>query len=206
MVYSVFLLFIFFFFSSLETSLSKVSTNKWLFVSFICVAVLAAFTFLPQLSSIPGLGTANIVLNLDVNEANRMLSHKAGLEARTTYDHQVDFSNPFSFITSLFTSMIYYLFKPFPWEISTYTDFYGALEALLRGMLILGSFASLKSAMNNEYKSVKVMLVIYFTLAILWASGTSNVGTAFRHNVTHTWIIILLGYPMLSKFIHRLKF
>src|SRR3712207_9003158 len=43
----------------------------------------------------------------------------------------------------------------------------------------------------------ELLLVSYFMLAGMWALGTINYGTAFRHHVTTNWILVLVGGPAL---------
>jgi hypothetical protein len=38
-------------------------------------------------------------------------------------------------------------------------------------------------------------------MAVLWAAGTVNYGTATRHHMVHQWIVLLLGVPALVQMV-----
>jgi hypothetical protein len=42
-------------------------------------------------------------------------------------------------------------------------------------------------------------MVVYFSMAFLWAAGTFTWGTATRHHMIHQWIVLMLGVPALLE-------
>ena len=46
---------------------------------------------------------------------------------------------------------------------------------------------------------VMLLMVVYFSMAFLWAAGTFTWGTATRHHMIHQWIVLMLGVPALLE-------
>ena len=44
-----------------------------------------------------------------------------------------------------------------------------------------------------------LMLILFFSMSIMWAVGTTNYGTAIRHNMLTWWILVIGGVPPLIK-------
>lgn len=41
----------------------------------------------------------------------------------------------------------------------------------------------------------RFLLILYFSMSLLWAMGTINYGTAMRHHIVPFWILVVLGAP-----------
>jgi hypothetical protein len=50
------------------------------------------------------------------------------------------------------------------------------------------------------------MLVLYFSMTLMWAVGTTNYGTAIRHHMLSWWIIVIVGIPPLIGKLSRFRF
>jgi len=44
-------------------------------------------------------------------------------------------------------------------------------------------------------------LIIYFSMTLLWSTGTVNYGTSIRHHILSNWIIIIAGGSRLIEFL-----
>lgn len=118
---------------------------------------------------------------------------------RTNYGLFFDYSSFANIISSSFKLNIYYLFSPFPWQITHPLDIYAMLEAIFRFLLILFSILAALLAPKETKSLYRMMLFFYFSMTFLWALGTVNYGTAIRHHLVSNWIIISLGIaPFLS--------
>lgn len=113
------------------------------------------------------------------------------------YDAKLDFSSLFMLVVSTLKIIFYYLFYPFPWNVTRVLDVYGFSEVLWRGILIYYSFKGWYLT-KGKLKGIKFfMLAAYFMMAFIWATGTTNYGQSLRHNDVHYWIILTLGMPYL---------
>ena len=127
-----------------------------------------------------------------------------GLGSRSAYDAALNFSSFGSFVSSTFVVLIHYLYYPFPWKVTGFLDIYAFIEVIWRGALIFFSFKSIFVAKGNMRRLNILLLAVYFIMALVWSSGTSNVGQSLRHNIVHYWILLVLGMPYLMMYLRRL--
>lgn len=140
---------------------------------------------------IVGLGPLLMVSNLDIDAVEKKVGAKQNKDARTTYESPIKFDNPQSIILGIPKAILFYLFKPFVWEIRSIPDLFAYIDTLLRlfGSLVLFKyFRRFKSINQNNF----VALILLLTLIIIWSFGTVNYGTAARHNLTTNWFFILI--------------
>lgn len=123
---------------------------------------------------------------------------EGGMEtvARTTYGISLETTSTGATIKSLGLIMAYYMFAPFPWQISSPVDAYGAMESIFRALLLAASLATWWRLRDRPRRVASLLLVLYSGQVAMWAVGTVNYGTALRHHLVTTWILLLLGGPM----------
>lgn len=95
--------------------------------------------------------------------------------------------------------MVYFLFAPFPWMISSSGQILGLIDALLYLVLVFYSirgFKYLKKNNNPAFWAVALMLLI---MIATFAWGTSNFGTAIRHRQKIVWLIIAVSSLGITK-------
>ena len=124
-------------------------------------------------------------------------------DARTNYGIMLDISSPISLMKSVWVIYIYYLFAPFLWQITNWLDIYAFAESLLRFILILFSIISWYRAEGMKRRIWGLLLVIYFSMTFLWATGTVNYGTSIRHHILSNWIILIAGGSRLIEFLSQ---
>ena len=114
----------------------------------------------------------------------------------------LDSTSFLSLAKSFLQGMIYYMFKPFIWEVKSLSSLVLSLEGILRFTLIVFSIIFIFKAENNKFRILYIlMLIIYFFIETIWALGTSNAGTASRHHIIAQWIVIMLGGAGMIEFI-----
>ncbi len=121
------------------------------------------------------------------------------VQGRTTYSISLDPSSP---LTLLFTGLkvyVYYLFAGFSWRVDNLVDAFAAVEAILRTTLLSFSVLGWWKAVGLQKRLLGLMLVLYISMTLLWAMGTTNYGTAIRHHMLTWWIIVILGVPPLME-------
>ena len=124
-------------------------------------------------------------------------------DARANYGIMLDTSSLGSLIKTTSLAYIYYLFAPFPWQITNWLDVYAFAESLLRFILILFSIISWYRAEGMKRRIWGLLLVIYFSMTFLWAMGTVNYGTSIRHHILSNWIILIAGGSRLIEFLSQ---
>jgi hypothetical protein len=125
---------------------------------------------------------------------------------RTSYHVSFDTSSPFMLILSSIKIYGYYLFSGFSLRINNFTDAYAAVEVILRMTLICFSVLSWWKAVGLQKRLLVMMLVLYFSMTLIWAMGTTNYGTAIRHHMLTWWIIVILGVPQLMAKLQHVWF
>lgn len=122
-------------------------------------------------------------------------------QGRTAYGISLDTSSPFSFVYSMTVIFFYYLFMPFPWQIRNFLDIYAFTEVALRVVTFFAIYRMWRAKDQVHPHLIKVLMLAYLSMAVLWAAGTVNYGTATRHHMVHQWIVLLLGIPALVQMI-----
>jgi hypothetical protein len=146
-----------------------------------------------------GVALQALTSNRALEFAARYREGGLGIEARTTYQVRLNTSSLPAFVVSLGPVFVYYMFSPFPWQIRMPEDVYGAAESLLRLALLVFAVKAWRQARGPHRRVIGFLFACYLSLAFLWALGTVNYGTAIRHHLTTTWILILLGGPGLLE-------
>ena len=118
-------------------------------------------------------------------------------KGRTAYGVALNTSSPVQFLYSAAMILFYYMFTPFPWQIRNLMDLYAFGEVLLRVVCLFAVFRMWRRGSPAQSQMVTLLMVVYFSMAFLWAAGTTNYGTATRHHMIHQWILLLLGVPAL---------
>ena len=91
---------------------------------------------------------------------------------------------PYSYLDLIWQTplrMIYLLFTPFPWMISNIKDVLGFLDMIIYAGLIYLGYTGSKKLWQSNKQIVITTLLIMVTLVVMFAWGTTNYGTAWRH-------------------------
>lgn len=118
-------------------------------------------------------------------------------DSRATYRVSLETGDPVSFAVTSTEVFVYYMFAPFPWQVTSLMDAYASVEGMLRGVLLTLGIIAWRRARGGERNVMLMLLLGYLSIAFLWAVGTSNYGTAIRHHAVHSWILALTGGPIL---------
>ncbi len=180
--------------------------QRWIFVGLILI-ILAGIFIVGNLDSVKGLEVMRAFLSgrglKYAAEYRTKLIFENAPNARANYGIMLDTSSAITLIRSTLLMFVYYLFTPFPWQVTNWLDFYGAAESLLRFLLITFSIISWYRADGIKRRIWVLLLAIYFSMTFLWAMGTVNYGTSIRHHLLTNWIIIILSGPGIIDFALR---
>ncbi len=92
-----------------------------------------------------------------------------------------------------------YLFSPFPWELRGFKDVLGSLESFFRIALVLGALVAVRRSAGEERARLFFLFILFLVMETVWAAGTSNWGTAFRHRLVAYPLLVILGGPVLLQ-------
>jgi hypothetical protein len=191
-IFSVFLIALFLIWSLSPTSqLWYIKKLRFLAVFFVPV-VLGCIVVLTEMGLT---GSAVVALmKMDVFEA--IQGYRDGMPtSRATYDVTIDLNSIFTIVYSSLLMYGNYLFAPVPWRIQNILDFYASIEAVLRIVLIYFSVKHWHNSYGSQKRLFGLMLILFFSNSFMWAMGTTNYGTAIRHNLLSWWILVIVGLP-----------
>ena len=173
--------------------------KRHLRILFVMLTLLTGVVFLTRVQHVD-LGALSSVVDLKVQSSTEQFQHNTGsVVGRTTYIIPLDFSSPFTTFHSYFMLYMYYLFAPFPWQISNVLDFCASMESISRMVLIYFSCKHWRRSYGVQRRLLGLMLIIFFGMSFMWALGTTNYGTAMRHNLLSWWILAIIGVPLLVE-------
>ena len=107
---------------------------------------------------------------------------------------------PIEFLLLLVPKLFYFLFSPFPWDISKFRHVIGMLDGVVYIMLFLSIYIHRKDIKSNPQAFILLVFVIFLSLVFSIAVG--NFGTGLRHRSKMLPIIIIIAAP----FIYRVLF
>jgi hypothetical protein len=87
-----------------------------------------------------------------------------------------------------------YLLEPLPWHVSSSSDVVAFLENILRVWLIWKAFFRLRIVPVLERRPVLLIFILYLILEGIWSLGTGNWGTAMRHHLPSTGLLLVAAF------------
>lgn len=123
----------------------------------------------------------------------------AVMDARSAYAVGLDPSNTLTFIASLGRIYLYYLFGPFPWQVTQLKDVVGMAEAWARLLFLVATIRAAFTLPGVSRRIVRMLLILFAGMTFMWAAGSVSFGQAVRHNVLTEWIMVLAGVAWLER-------
>jgi hypothetical protein len=135
-------------------------------------------------------------LNLDtlVERASIMYTDTAAFPSWVIAD------NNMQLLLLLVPKLCYFLFSPFPWDISEFKHVLGLLDGVVFIMLFLSIYSHRKYIKSNPQAFILLVFIIF--LSLVFTIGIGNFGTGIRHRSKMLPIIFIIAAP----FIYRVLF
>lgn len=120
------------------------------------------------------------------------MSYRSG--GGSGYLEWMHYSSIFHIILYAPLRFLYFVFSPFPWQISSLEQVLAFFESIVLTYLTFKIFLNYKNIWNYCKNKKSLVFVISFCLLGLTANGLidSNVGTAIRHKLQYIFIIFFL--------------
>jgi hypothetical protein len=191
--------YILFFVMKVQGSLFKSNVAIIRIAIILLVGAIIGYVLLYS-SNVRGLKPLIAVMTGDSEYITQVIDYKSSREFRTTYDASLDFSSFAALIISVPKTYIYYMFSPFPWQITNAVDMLAALEGLFRlgALYLFAYYAMLKGRFPRAFTPIAILIL---SLTFIWAAGTSNYGTASRHHITTNWFFLLVYVVWFQKIV-----
>ena len=163
------------------------------FIAFIVFFTLfgkVLINFIPQSYGIEnGLSTA-------ISES---LSNRIAGEERTQFLNKIETQGIIDILLFLPNHFFNYFFEPMPWHISTTMDIYVLLENILRAALIFKGISTIYQTPITHRGLVIFTFLSYLIFEAAWSVGTVNWGTAIRHHVPATGLLLAGAFAYSKK-------
>jgi hypothetical protein len=199
MMYSMVLIVLFVVWSPHPTSSWLAVKKRHLMLVFTVVVLLGRAIFLVKIRFI-NFGILSHMVEMDLWKMVLLFRTKSEMiVSRASYKVVMDFSSLFAITQTSLLMYMHYLFAPFPWQVKSVLDFFALLESFLRMVLIYFSVKQWRSAYGLKRRLIGLMLILFFSMSFMWALGTTNYGTAVRHNLLSWWILSVVGTPLLIE-------
>jgi 4-amino-4-deoxy-L-arabinose transferase-like glycosyltransferase len=174
-------------------SLSNLKINPKYLIFFLIFVIPSWLFFankieLPKLTNFGSIHTDTLLRRIDVS--NR---------GEASYPEWTKSNSLVELIYKMPVRITYFLFAPFPWDITKSQHLIGMFDAFLYMYLIFLVILNRKVIWKNP--SLKIFLLILLFYLIIFSFGVGNFGTSVRHRSKFVIILILLAAPLIKKFI-----
>lgn len=99
----------------------------------------------------------------------------------STLGENVDISTPGRALAYLPTGLAYFLFSPFPWQITSTLKLFALPEMLLIYGLTPAMIRGIRYTIRTRFREALQILLVTSLLTVSYALGEGNVGTLYRH-------------------------
>ena len=110
---------------------------------------------------------------------------------------------PIQFMLLAVPKLFYFLFSPFPWDISKFKHIIGFLDGVVYLILFISIFSYSKYIKSNPRALILLLFLIF--LSILFSIAVGNFGTGLRHRSKLLPIIIILASPIIYQLFFFMK-
>lgn len=153
--------------------------------------VMAVLTSGFGLQKFSGLETGDIAV---LGERQEGFAH-----GRAAYLEDLRADSPSELLWQAPLRLSYFLFAPFPWMLSEISDVFGVIDSTLFFYLVMRAFRRRRALADRP--AVMLVLGVFGAMAMVFALGVSNYGTALRHR--NKMLPLLLGASLALPMVAR---
>ena len=111
----------------------------------------------------------------------------------STLGENVDISTPGRALAYLPTGLAYFLFSPFPWQITSTLKLFALPEMLLIYGLTPAMIRGIRYTIRTRFREALQILLVTSLLTVSYALGEGNVGTLYRHRAQAISIYLMFA-------------
>ena len=123
---------------------------------------------------------------------------KVRMKGNASYAEWTKINSPVEIIYKLPVRAVYFLFSPFPWNVTRSTHWIGVFDGFLYMILVYLIFRNRKTIWKDP--ALRIILIILFCYVLMWGVGISNFGAGTRHRSKFVIEFILLAGPLIPGF------
>lgn len=115
-------------------------------------------------------------------------------QSRTQYIHDPRVDGTSALVSMVVVSTFKYLFEPMPWKMSHWIDAGFLAENIVRVLCLALAAVAMTQLGSAQRGMLAMVLLWYFAIEVTWAVGTFNWGTAARHHVPATGLLLTAAF------------
>ena len=197
LIFGSLIILFFFFLNSFREQLVKIFELK-IIRSFFIITIPSLIILIIYFDSnlkIPYLGNFQELLNFDQHNQKINNYFKGSL----TYPSWLIMSDTKELFFKGIIKIFYFLFGPFVWSMQEPKHIFGLFDGMLYILFIFYLIKNWYFIWRNPF--TRILLIILASYIIIYGIGVGNFGTAIRHRSKFIVILIILGAPMINKFV-----
>ena len=170
--------------------------------SFLIITIPSLVIFIIYFESnlkIPYLGSFQELLNFDQFNQKVNVYFKGSL----SYPFWLIINDETELFFKGIIKIFYFLFGPFVWSINEPIHIFGLFDGMLYMLFIFYLIKNWYLIWRNPV--TRILLIILASYIIIYGMGVGNFGTAIRHRSKFIVMLIILGAPMINKFLLSFK-
>ena len=181
-------------FKNVFNNLLKFSINPKYFILFL-VFLVGLFLYSTNRIIIPKLGHFEKSTQLKTLLRKTVLSTRGG----ASFPEWTKVNSNIELIYKLPVRAVYFLFAPFPWNVTEPQHLIGMFDSFLYMYLVFLIIQNRQVIWKDPVlRFILIMLLLYI---IVFSVGVGNFGTSTRHRSKLVFMLILLAAPLIKKFV-----
>lgn len=181
-------------FKNVFKNLLKFSINPKYFILFL-VFLVGLFLYSTNRIIIPKLGHFEKSTQLKTLLRKTVLSTRGG----ASFPEWTKVNSNIELIYKLPVRAVYFLFAPFPWNVTEPQHLIGMFDSFLYMYLVFLIIQNRQVIWKDPVlRFILIMLLLYI---IVFSVGVGNFGTSTRHRSKLVFMLILLAAPLIKKFV-----
>lgn len=130
--------------------------------------------------------------------------HEIQAQGRGAYLTDLVITSPADLVYAVPLKTVYFLFAPFPWNITAPVDVVGMVDGLFYlGLIVAGVYGLLQVRRRHGKLVFWGLVLILVTGITIFAMGTGNHGTALRHRAKFVFLLIVVASPIMHGLWYR---
>jgi hypothetical protein len=111
----------------------------------------------------------------------------------SAFEREADISTPGKALAFLPVGLAYFLFSPFPWQITSLLKLFSIPEMLILYYLTPSIIRGIRHAIRQRFRESFQLLLLTTLLTVSYALGSGNVGTLYRHRAQAISFYLMFG-------------
>lgn len=120
------------------------------------------------------------------------------IESRASYPTYLVSGNVNQYLTTIPIRILYFLFAPFPWDVSSYSHLLGVVDGFFY-MFVMIRLWSLRHLFHNNTQKTTLLFIVV-AIILIFSLIISNFGTGMRHRAKILPLLLILTSPRLKIF------